>query len=240
VRSHGSHVDRQDWKKVANIVDFSEQENEQHITVELPKEFITLTGKNISPLSVPARNYLKERGIIEEQLIWWKMGYCPDGKYANRIIVPSFNMEGELTYFISRSYDNNWIKYLNPPAEKDFIFNELYLDWNKDIIIVEGVFDAIVAGNAIPLLGSTLRENSYVFQKIIEKCDRVYVALDSDAREKESRIGKLFMSYGVDVYGIDTSGFGDIGEMDKETFQTRKKTATFLSLDDYLLEKLSF
>jgi len=240
VRSHGSHVDRQDWKKIANIVDFSEQENEQHITVELPKEFITLTGKNISPLSVPARNYLKERGIIEEQLIWWKMGYCPDGKYANRIIVPSFNMEGELTYFISRSYDNNWIKYLNPPAEKDFIFNELYLDWNKDIIIVEGVFDAIVAGNAIPLLGSTLRENSYVFQKIIEKCDRVYVALDSDAREKESRIGKLFMSYGVDVYGIDTSGFGDIGEMDKETFQTRKKTATFLSLDDYLLEKLSF
>ena len=240
VRSHGSHVDRQDWKKVANIVDFSEQENEQHITVELPKEFITLTGKNISPLSVPARNYLKERGIIEEQLIWWKMGYCPDGKYANRIIVPSFNMEGELTYFISRSYDNNWIKYLNPPAEKDFIFNELYLDWNKDIIIVEGVFDAIVAGNAIPLLGSTLRENSYAFQKIIEKCDRVYVALDSDAREKESRIGKLFMSYGVDVYGIDTSGFGDAGEMDKETFQTRKKTATFLSLDDYLLEKLSF
>jgi DNA primase len=240
VRSHGSHIDRQDWKKIANIVDFSEQEKDQHITVELPKEFITLTGKNISPLSVLARNYLKERGITDEQLIWWKMGYCPDGKYANRIIIPSFNMGGELTYFISRSYDSNWIKYLNPPAEKDFIFNELYLDWNKDIIIVEGVFDAIVAGNAIPLLGSTLRENSYVFQKIIEKCDRVYVALDSDAREKESRIGKLFMSYGVDVYGIDTSGFGDAGEMDKETFQTRKKTATFLSLDDYLLEKLSF
>jgi len=48
------------------------------------------------------------------------------------------------------------------------------------------------------------------------------------------------MSYGVDVYRIDTSGFGDIGEMDKETFQARKKTSTFVSLDNYLLEKLSF
>ena len=38
-------------------------------------------------------------------------------------------------------------KYYNPPVEKDFIFNELYLDWNKDITIVEGVFDAIVARN---------------------------------------------------------------------------------------------
>ena len=28
VRSHGSHSDKQDWKKVANIVDFSEQEKE--------------------------------------------------------------------------------------------------------------------------------------------------------------------------------------------------------------------
>ena len=48
----------------------------------------------------------------------------------------------------------------------------LYLDWDKDITIVEGVFDAIVAGNAIPLLGSTLRENSYIFQKIVDKCEQ--------------------------------------------------------------------
>ena len=195
VRSHGSHVDKQDWKKVANIVDFSEQEKEiQKIEVELPKEFITLTGKHISPLSIPARKYLADRGITEEQIIWWKMGYCPDGKYANRIVVPSFDMDGELTYFISRSYDNNWIKYLNPPAEKDFIFNELYLDWNKDITIVEGVFDAVAVGNAIPLLGSTIKEDSYIFQTIVEKCDTLYFALDADAAAKEDNIINLFMS----------------------------------------------
>tara|TARA_Y100001938_G_scaffold150727_1_gene243074 strand:+ start:704 stop:1615 length:912 start_codon:yes stop_codon:yes gene_type:complete len=241
VRSHGSHLDKQDWKEVANIVDFSEQTKaEERTEVEIPREFITLTGKHISPLSVPARQYLTERGITEEQIVWWKMGYCPDGKYAKRIIVPSFNMEGRLTYFISRSYDNNWIKYLNPPAEKDFIFNELYLDWNKDITIVEGVFDAVVAGNAIPLLGSTIREDSYAFQKILSNCQKVYIALDEDAKLKEQKISKLFMSYGMDVYRVDTSGFGDVGEMDQETFQIRKKTAEVLSLDDYLMERILY
>ena len=235
VRSHGSHADKQDWKKVANIVDFSEQEKEiQKIEVELPKEFITLTGKHISPLSIPARKYLADRGITEEQIIWWKMGYCPDGKYANRIVVPSFDMDGELTYFISRSYDNNWIKYLNPPAEKDFIFNELYLDWNKDITIVEGVFDAVAVGNAIPLLGSTIKEDSYIFQTIVEKCDTLYFALDADAAAKEDKIINLFMSYGIECYKIDTTGFDDVGEMNKATYKDRKENAELLSFGNYL------
>jgi DNA primase len=235
VRSHGSYLDKQDWKKVANIIDFSEQEKEiQKIEVELPKEFITLTGKHISALSIPARKYLSNRGITEEQIIWWKMGYCPDGKYANRVVVPSFDMDGELTYFISRSYDNNWIKYLNPPAEKDFIFNELYLDWNKDITIVEGVFDAVAVGNAIPLLGSTIKEDSYVFQTIVEKCDTLYFALDADAAAKEDKIINLFMSYGIECYKIDTTGFDDVGEMDKATYRERKENAELLSFGNYL------
>jgi hypothetical protein len=155
------------------------------------------------------------------------MGYCPDGKYANRVVVPSFDMDGELTYFISRSYDNNWIKYLNPPAEKDFIFNELYLDWNKDITIVEGVFDAVAVGNAIPLLGSTIKEDSYV-------CDTLYFALDADAAAKEDKIINLFMSYGIECYKIDTTGFDDVGEMDKATYKERKENAELLSFGNYL------
>jgi len=39
---------------------------------------------------------------------------------------------------------------------------------------------------------------------------------------------------------VDTSGFGDVGEMGNKMFQERKKTAAFVSLDNYLLEKLSF
>jgi len=242
VYSYGKPENKSEWKTIAGVVDFSEINKEKEkIYVTLPEEFITLTGKIINPLSIPARQYLKERGITNDDIMWWKMGYCPDGKYKERIIIPSFDLNGNINYFIARSYTpGGWQKYCNPPSEKDFIFNDLYLDWDKDITIVEGVFDAIVARNAIPLLGSTLRENSYIFQKIVDKCGKIYIALDSDAKAKEDKIGKLLLSYGVDCYRVDTSGFGDIGEMDKKTFQARKKTSTFVSLDNYLWEKLSF
>ena len=243
VYSYGNSDTKSQWRTLTGVVDFSEvdESKEEKIVVKLPEEFISLTGKQVSPLSISVRQYLKSRGLTRDDLVWWKIGYCPDGEYGKRIIVPSFDINGELSYFIARSYTpGGWQKYKNPPAEKDFIFNELYLDWHKDVVIVEGVFDAIVADNAIPLLGSTLRENSYIFQKIVDNCDEVYIALDSDAKEKEFKIGKLFMSYGVDVYRIDTSGFGDVGEMDKKTFEDRKKTAEVLSLDDYLLERILF
>ena len=243
IYSYGNSDTKSQWRTLTGVVDFSEVDKteEEKIVVKLPEEFISLTGKQISPLSIVVRQYLKSRGLTRDDLVWWKIGYCPDGEYGKRIIIPSFDVSGELNYFIARSYTpGDWQRYKNPPAERDFIFNELYLDWDKDITIVEGVFDAIVAGNAIPLLGSTLRENSYIFQKIIANCDKVYIALDDDAKSKEFKISDLFRLYGVDVYRIDTSGFGDVGEMDKKTFQTRKKTASFLSLDNYLMEKLSF
>jgi len=241
VYSFGNTNQKQEWRSLDGVVDFSEIDKKpEKILVNLPQEFMTLTGKHLSPLSAPARSYLNTRNITRDDIVWWKIGYCSDGQYAGRVIIPSFGLDGEVTYFIARTYGDHWPKYLNPPAEKDFIFNELYLDWSKSITIVEGVFDAIVSDNAIPLLGSTLRENSYIFQKIVENCDEVYIALDDDAKSKEFKISKLFMSYGVDVYRIDTSGFGDVGEMDKKTFQARKKTAAFLSLDNYLLERILF
>ena len=30
------------------------------------------------------------------------MGYCTEGRYGGRIIVPSFNNSGDLNYFIAR------------------------------------------------------------------------------------------------------------------------------------------
>ena len=50
---------------------------------------------------------------------------------------------------------------MNPEASRDIVFNQLYLDFDEDLTIVEGVFDAIIAGpNAVPILGSTLNEDS--------------------------------------------------------------------------------
>lgn len=237
---YGKKEHKESWNAELGIVDQSQLDKpvEEEIVIALPKEFISLTGNKITPLSLSARKYLNARGLATYDIIWWKIGYCPDGQYKNRIIIPSFDLEGNINYFIARNYKDKWNKYLNPSVKKDFIFNELYLDWDKDITIVEGVFDAIVARNSIPLLGSTLREDSYIFQRIVEKCSKVFIALDHDARAKEDKIIKLLLSYGVEVYRIDTSGFDDVGEMRRTEFEIRKESSSFVSFDNYLLEKL--
>ena len=244
VSFYGKPNHRSQWKTVCGIVDMSElsQEEKELTIIDLPDEFISLTSKKITPLSIAARTYLKQRGITYEDILWWKIGYCPDGQYKERVIIPSFDMKGNINFFIARSYGDDWRKYYNPPVEKDFVFSELYLDWNKDITIVEGVFDAIVARNAIPLLGSTLRENSYIFQKIVAaNCDKYILHLDSDARAKEDKIIQTFTILWRGLFtGLILRGLEMIGEMDKETFQDRKKVSAFVSLDNYLLEKLSF
>ena len=111
----------------------------------------------------------------------------------------------------------------------------MYVNWNEDLILVEGVFDAIVAGNAVPILGSTLRTDSQLLRKIVENDTPVYIALDPDARNKENRIIKMLLEYDIELYKIDVSGFEDVGSMTKEDFQKRKQTAKMIDRESYLL-----
>jgi DNA primase len=85
-------------------------------------------------------NYLPTARITKQDIVWWKMGYCTKGEYEGRIIIPSFDDEGDLSYFVSRSYDKKsfYPKYKNPPASRNIIFNDLFVDWSSDIILVEG------------------------------------------------------------------------------------------------------
>ena len=197
-----------------------------------------MTGKNHPVSAKHAKNYLENRGIIREDIIRWKLGYCVRGTYEGRIIVPSFDEEGYVNYFVARAYDNNWRKYMNPSLSKDIIFNHLYIDWDSDIILVEGAFDAIKAGpNSIPLLGSTLRENSKLFQEIAKKDSAVFIALDPDAEKKSLRIIRNLLTYGIETYKIDVSGHDDVGEMTKEEFCKKKNAATFINPDSFMMEQ---
>ena len=245
VRSFGNQQQINAWSEFEEKVDFSDivdKDNFVEEKVKLPKEFITLTSKKPHPATIHARQYLYNRGLSFNDVLWWKMGVCLEGKYKNRIIVPSFDMNGNVNYFVARTYLEHQVPYLNPPSSKDIIFNELFISWDAPITIVEGVFDAIVARNAIPLLGSTLREDSYVFQKIVPNCPKVFVALDPDAKEKEKQIMLLLASYGVEVWKINVKLFKDVGSMLKEEFNERKKNALKINSDndlEYLINSLS-
>jgi DNA primase len=154
--------------------------------VKLPENFIFFKDSpKIYPIRKQAYNYLKNRGITDEMIDKYKIGFCDSGTFAGRIIIPSYDKNGELNYFIARSWDSkSKMKYKNPKSEKDkIIFNEYLIDWNKDITLVEGVFDSVFVPNSIPLLGKHISD--LLLNTIYSKTKgNVIICLDSDAWDK--------------------------------------------------------
>ena len=244
VRKYGTYQQRQKWLELEGRLDLNEFEGifaemndiKEEQILELPEEFISLCNKHLPRTSQMPLRYLFERGLTRQDILKWKIGYCGSGKYAGRIIVPSFNNDGNINYFIARSYVDHYRKYLNPQAEKDIIFNELSIDWDSPLTLVEGVFDAIVAGeNAVPILGSTLRETTKLFQAIAINDTPVYLALDEDAKKKTGQIVKNMLKYDIELFQIDTSGCQDVGSMSNNIFIQRKEKAKVVDYDNFFL-----
>ena len=246
IKKFGNHSQKQLWRSFEEEVDLSEFDNifeektieETTQRIKLPNEYSCLANKNLPSSANIALKYLKKRGINSYDILKWKIGYCENGEYKNRIVVPSFNLDGYCDYFIARTYSEDWLKYKNPPASKNVVFNELMIDWSEPITLVEGAFDAVVATNSVPLLGSTLTTRSKLFRAILTHSKRVYVALDHDAEKKALNIIKSLISYGVEVYKISTSGYEDIAEMSKEEFETNKQKAKMFDFNSLLLQKI--
>ena len=242
IRRFGSYIQLQKWDQITDRSDITrfaelfmdEQSGEGEAKIELPQQFVSLTNKNLPLSANRALRYLKERGITQQQIIRWKIGFCYDGEYGGRIIIPSFGTSGYPNYFIARSYVGHGMKYKNPQASKNVVFNDLFTNWNDDLVIVEGVFDAIIAGNSVPILGSTLSEKHKLFEKIVENDTPVYVALDPDAESKALKLIQKLIQYDVEVYKVKIEPYNDVAEMSKEEYQKRKSEAILMNSNSYL------
>ena len=178
-------------KKIYNLL-----QPEQHKPKEkrkdrlrLPEGFTLFKDSSlVYPVRRQAYNYLKQRGINDDIIEKYGIGFCDQGKFSGRIIVPSYDSKGELTYFIARSWDpNTRAKYKNPEAEKDIIiFNESLIDWTKKIYLVEGAFDSIFLDNAIPMLGKYISE--VLYNKIYDNKCELTIVLDGDAWNDAERL----------------------------------------------------
>jgi DNA primase len=151
--------------------------------LKLPESFTLFKDSSpVYPVRRQALNYLKSRGITDEMIDKFGIGFCDKGDHAGRIIIPSYSTNGELNYYIARSWNPmSRAKYKNPEAEKDkIIFWESLIDWNKDIYLVEGAFDGLFLDNPIPMLGKHMSE--LLFDTIYQKAKgNVIICLDGDA-----------------------------------------------------------
>lgn len=171
-------------KKVYNLIKPEElkQQDIRKPKLKLPEGYTTFEDSN--PRFIPhieAYRYLQSRGITDEIIKKYKIGYTVTGDFAYRIIVPSYNTEGVLNYFVARSFVPKKIKYKNPTAEKDqIIFNEGLIDWNKDVYLCEGVFDSFFLNNPIVMLGKKM--SKLLFETLYTKVKGdIHIVLDGDA-----------------------------------------------------------
>ena len=206
--------------------------------VELPKEYQPLySASTTSVIAKLVRNYLYERGLTDNDFIKYSIGYCTSGEFGGRVIIPSYSESNQLNFFIARTYDGNYYKYKNPETSKDIVFFENFINWKAPIILCEGVFDAIaIRRNAIPLLGKSVTTSLY--KKIItSEVQDIYVALDTDARDKAIQIAEQFLNQGKRVFLINLPD-KDPSEMGFRTFTQFIQSAEELDLTGIMMHKL--
>ena len=199
--------------RYSNLPNF--ENNGKSELVELPKEFKPLYQKSNSIKWKHALNYLLNRGLRVEDIVKYNIGYCEDGEYEDKIIIPSYDERGKLNFFVGRSFYDTKFKHKNPKVSKDIVGFDLLVNWDTPLVLCEGAFDAIaIRRNAVPLFGKSIQ--SELEKKIIgNSVKKLYICLDSDALKNALGLAKKFMSYGIETHLVDL-GDEDPSEMGYE------------------------
>ena len=214
---------------VDEYVSYEQDKTETIHNVSLPNEYKPLWIPTDDPIYKNAIYYLKTRRITTREIIRYSIGYCDRGPYSNRIIIPSYDEDGKLNYFIARDmFPNSKFKYKNPPMSKDTVAFELFINYNLPLIFCEGVFDAIsIRKNAVPLLGK-FPSKSLVMKLVKKKVKKIYIALDNDARKDAIKLTQFLMDSGIETYLLEMRekdpselGFTDFWDLVDRTTQTR-------------------
>jgi hypothetical protein len=185
--------------------DFVAEDDDQN--GDIVDYFVEIVSNGCTPISVGsvAWNYLVDRNV-DDQLIDFYHIIDGRGRYRNRVIVPTFNTDGTLAYFVARAYRpikmkakdgtlKDAPKYLNPKGHgrKHSVFNLSNAVAFDTIIITEGVFSAIAAGkNAVATYGKLVTDTQVELIANAAAGREVIVCLDGDAHEQTVEVaGRL-------------------------------------------------
>lgn len=211
--------------------------------VALPEDFVHLASqKTRDPDVRDVIEYCRSRKISKRDMWYFGIGTGRSSKFRRRVIVPSFDRAGILNYFVSRTIDDDRIpKYLNASSKKtEIVFNEMNLDWSREVTLVEGVFDLVKTGeNATCLLGSKLPRRGRLFGEIVKNKTPVLIALDQDMKLEAHKIAKSLSSFGCTVRIFKNETDNDVGSMSKKDFKRMASSSAIWTPDDKLRFKIT-
>lgn len=159
-------------------------------SVPLPTEMVSLTEDGNSPMAQQALRYLRARGVANELIERYQIGYCFSGRYAGYLVFPVVQ-EGEQVYFTTRFAGKvlDGRKSNNPPKAEGFhskatcLLNYDRCVGRQRVAIVEGPFDMMAWGTAVALMGKAMSDDQLhlIDKLVVAGTQEIVVSLDSDA-----------------------------------------------------------
>lgn len=171
--------------------------------VTLPREFQPLLRPPV-PRSEPFWRYLTGRGLQPSLIEQYGMGYCRTGAYRWRVIIP-VTLFGELKTFVARiamkDVPRRIRKVLYPQGSRtgEALFNIERVWGAKEIVLTEGVFDALALPNkAVAVLGSNLTDGQI---SLLEEAGAEHITLcyDPDAAGRRAVLHAEQLEHRFDV-----------------------------------------
>lgn len=229
------------FDELSRIVKLPKSSQTQEIKeeyVSLPYEYKKLTETHTDFSYSKAMKYLKNRGIESYDIERYDIGYCDKGDYAGRIIVPSYDADNKLNYFLARDFTGNaYLKYKNPPVSKDVVVFENQIDFSEPLILCEGVFDAMaIRRNAIALLGKNI-PNKLKMRLIEHNVKEVSIVLDNDAFKNALNLSESLMNDNIKVRLV-RMGSEDAADLGFKKIIERIRSTDILDFGQLMQQKL--
>ncbi len=155
----------------------------------LPSNYERLPAVRESASAQRAYDYLIDRGVTDEMIQRYQLGYCKRGRYQGRVVIPILSY-GRPIYFVARDFTGRArAKVLTPPNEENYLSAREVI-YNMDdalrsdtLIITEGVFDAMATGG-IALLGKRISPTQYgIIMGARASWESVVIMFDGDDPE---------------------------------------------------------
>lgn len=175
--------------------------------LQLPEEFSSLLDGSKSIAHKMAIRYAKKRNLTTLDIIKYNIGYCDSGEYKDRLIFPSYDSDNHLNFFTARSYyDDVYLKYKNPEADRNIIGYENLVDFRFPITLCEGQLDAIaIKRNVVPLFGK-VPSHKLMMILMSELVREIFIVLDDDAISTAINLAENFLAAGKIVHLVNLKG----------------------------------
>tara|TARA_B100002019_G_scaffold253457_1_gene235008 strand:- start:4239 stop:5183 length:945 start_codon:yes stop_codon:yes gene_type:complete len=224
--------------KIVKLPKNTKTEDTEKQFISLPYEYKKLSEYRSELDYTKALNYLKKRNIQSYDIERYDIGYCSDGDYGGRIIVPSYDCDNKLNYFLARDYTGSaYLKYKNPPVSKDVVVFENQINYEEPIIFCEGVFDAMaIRRNAIALLGKNI-PNKLKLKLIEHDVKEITIVLDNDAYKNAMSMSESLMKENIKVRLVRMEN-EDASDLGFQRVITKIKNTKLLDFGELMKQKL--